>query len=198
MDFWGTFTLCCWVFIALSTFHNIRNMRPRPKSKNEVAELREEALRLVEDGTSSMFEKAIETAFVKEQMHVEYFRLYIRLNGKYPMIRLSNLIEKLRLARMEYRTSLTSKHLTYAHVDVFMQIRSLEVESMDSTSGTKYGKRHARSFTTTLLYALKHLDQADAVIAVIRDRGIYDLKQIRAFLKDAETVELGALSDGML
>jgi hypothetical protein len=100
---------------------------------------------------------------------------------------------------MEYRTSLKSKNLTDAQVGVYMQIRTLEVDSLSHTSGDKKTfKRHARRYTSILLYALKHVDQADAIIAIVEDRGILDLKQIKEFLKDAESFDLGALSEGML
>jgi hypothetical protein len=199
MSFWDIFTLCCWIFIVPTNIHNIRNMRPRPKNKHEVDQLRKEALRLAEEGNSSGFDKMIDATYIKEQKHVEYFRLYVRLGGKYPMRRLTSLVEKLRISRMEYRTSLKSKNLTDAQVGVYMQIRTLEVDSLSRTSGDKKTfKRHARRYTSILLYALKHVDQADAIIAIVEDRDILDLKQIKAFLKDTESFDLGALSEGML
>lgn len=194
----SAFLIACWTFTTITMTYNVFSFwRPIPRSFNEKSKLREQALRIIMDSDKDDFYKELDRAGLQHTKSVESLRLCVRFVEHYRVVDLNVLASGIHLARTRLQTTLTPLGLSPEQVACYAKFDSLmanfyvngDVESM---------KKVKKELTRTAIYAMGHMDKADAIYDIVEQRRVYHLKQVKALLKDIEDSPAGALSDGTL
>lgn len=198
MEFSDGVTIALWSFTLTMLAINIRNMRPRPRNRREMPELREEALRVLQASDKSDLEKSVDEQFIASAEQVEYLRLYVRYLPQYRSTFLNALVESLRLARMQFKTNLKSSELTDEQMKVYAEFAKLVTDLISEHDTEKEMQKRRNTILRTGFYAMNHMDQAEDILTIVKGRGVYDLKSVKALLKQIEENPAGPMSDGVL
>ena len=198
MEFSDGATIALWSFTLTMLAINIRNMRPRPRNRHEMTELREEALRVLHASDKSNFEKTIDEHSIENAVQVEYLRLYVKYLAQYRSTDLNSLVESLRLARMQFKTNLKSHQLTDEQMKVYAEFSRVVTDLISEHDTEKDMLKRRSTILRTAFYTMGHMDQAEDILSIVKGRGVYDLKSVKALLKQMKDSPAAPLSDGML
>ena len=191
------FNAICWfpAFILL-TYNVYALWRPLPRNRREVPELRKEALRISQESESkTSYLKELDRIIIDVQSKVEHLRLYVRFIDTYMAADLNALIARLRYYRVMLKSRLNSADLTESHLVVYSKFDAI-LKDMGLSTGQQTKDRKA--LTRTAFYTLAHMDQAEDILALVTDRGVYQLKHIKSLLRSLQKSPAAVLSDGML
>ena len=186
-----------WSFVVFITFHLIRNRNHRT-SKPELDSLRAEAVRLIGESDRPEYDKVPESSLLHHS-DGESLKLFIRMEGKFPAYNLSSMVNNLRLERMAYRSNLVSHKLTKEQVQVYTDLIETQKEVLSHViyDPKKY-RSERRKLIRTAAYAMEHMDNADEITALVKSRGVYQLKHVKALLGQMQESTALPLSEGML
>lgn len=194
----SAFVIACWTFTAITMTYNVFSYwRPIPRSFNEKSKLREQALRIIMDSDKDEFYKELDRAGLQHAKSVESLRLCVRFVEHYRVVDLNLLASSIRLARTRLWTTLTPLGLSPEQVACYAKLDSLTA-NLYVDDDIKSMKKVKKELTRTAIYAMGHMDKADAIYDIVEQRGVYQIKQVKALLKDIGDSPAGALSDGTL
>lgn len=198
MDFnMSMFTIICWSLTTVVMSHNIFVWwRPLPRSKQKMDALRTAALIKMERSDREYHYKTFDEDRIRNEKSYEYLVLYSRLVGEYRTTTLRALASKIRHQRHAMRTFLRPLTLTAQHVDVYNAFSDFN-DDAEVNSGPD-GNKNYKKLERTMMYALNHLDEAESILTVLRQRGVYELKQVKSLLQEIKEAPAPTLSDGML
>jgi hypothetical protein len=191
------FTIICWSFTTVVMSHNIFVWwRPLPRSKRKMDALRKVALAKMEDADRDYHYKTFDEDRIRNEKSYEYLVLYSRLVGEYRTTTLKALASRIRHQRHGMRTFLRPLALTAQHVDVYKAFNDFSDDA--AVNSGPDGDKNYKKLERTMMYALNHLDEAEAVLTVLRERGVYELKQVKSLVKETKESPAPTLSEGML
>lgn len=196
MEFGPVFYITFLSVMALFHAHNLRPFTLNPRTKPR---LREQALDALAASDRDTLPKFYETDRIKDEKRLEYLRLYARFIGTISAHDLREIIIFLRLARRKLHTKLTPQKLTEDQAAVYAEFAEAW-KDVPEPSDEKRGQADKRwySFMRVALHAMTNLDESDKILYVVRERGIYNLREVKDMVNALNLVPSSALSEGML
>jgi hypothetical protein len=194
----SAFLIACWTFTTITMTYNVFAFwRPLPRGFNEKAKLREQALRIITDSNKDEFTKELDRAGIQHSKSVESLRLCVRFVEHYRVVDLNLLASSIHLARTRLQTTLTPLGLSPEQVACYIKFDSF-MAGFFIDGDFESAKKRKKELSRTAVYAMGHMSEADAIYDIVERRGVYQLKQVKALLKDIDDSPAGALSDGTL
>lgn len=170
--------------------------KPKPVDRNEIPRLRKEALRILDECGRSDFNKGWEQTTIASERRVDNLRVYARFIGEYRVVEISSLISWMRINR----TKMKPEELTAEHMRFYSQFMEAERHHVLGHSGVQSAtawKKERTSVYKPMFYAFEHMDDSAMILSIVRDRGIFDIREIKSLLADMKSSG-GVLSDGAL
>lgn len=183
--------------------------KPKPVDRHEVPRLRAEIMEVIKEqhkNDSNDFGLMVDSASVKDE-GVEYLRLFAKFCKDYPLSDIRRSAVLLKKATMDqdgktrghgYTDYGTNVELSPWHIEMMQAFTETEnsYQPQPTTRDEKFEIWSKVSEITAYAYRLPH--DADKILSIVRDRGIYELETVQALLKDMETPGTGAISSGAL
>lgn len=145
------------------------------------------------------FEKRMNRIAIAHETVVERLRAYVRFEGEFSPTTIAAVYANVRWARTQYHTVLKPSSLTAGDLKLWNEFFNLKLQLQEAHSGNKRAtKKFEKDFSRTRWYTLKHREKSDAILALMRERGVYRLKDIKELMKNIEESPVAALSDGTL
>lgn len=200
MTVWNILDTINWVLWPILAFHFFRN-RKEWATATKLETLRKEALDIILNNDSSFTLKGIDLPLVGEAKDVEALRLFIRFEGQIAFYNLAAMVSTVKLRRMEYRTNLRARNITREQADVFFAINDMKsdiLERFEEEGSNKALKREHKKVELTALYAMANMGEADEIVSIVKDRGVYQLKHVKSLMGQMQESSVTPLNDGVL
>jgi hypothetical protein len=200
MDLQSVFRIVLWSIFAVLMAYNVRALwRPLPRRFNEKSKLRKEAMQLVEASDLTDFEKDVGFMEIEGQQSLERLRLYARFANEFSVSTIDSLAGNLRINFTRLLTNMTPSRITRDHLAVYERFVLIRREIRFTPDSVDDVVNHQRKdLSRTAVYTMTHMDRAEEIVAIMTERGIYDLKQIKALLGQMKKVQASTLSEGAL
>lgn len=196
------FKIAALVLFVAFTLVTLWNFRPIPLSRNEVPDLRSQAAKMLMGSDKSERDKENGLTSIDLADEVEHLRLYARFIHLYDPADLRGIVERLRRNRQRLRTTLRSKNLTLEHIEVYVEfieiLSGMDCDDIHDEYKCKVSRKKRKDLNKLMIYSLNHIDKADDVLSVVRDRRVIQLRQAQQLLKDRMESPAVALSEGVL
>jgi hypothetical protein len=198
MDGVSVFLIACWTFTTITMTYNAFSLWGLfPRSRKSKSKLREAALQNVKEADRTEFDKSIDQTIIEGAKSAEYLRVYVRFIKDYQALDLNVLISRIRFGRARLQTTLLPTRLTADQVAMWSKF-NLIMKDFWNEGNHKAVMKKRNDVGRIALYAMSHLDQAHDIYQLVERRRVYQLKQIKALLKEIDDSPSGALSDGTL
>jgi hypothetical protein len=194
-------TIVCWVIFAACIAYIVHFRLPRVARGKNLARLRQEALGVFDSIEMKDWEQRIFRPTLMSEKVEERLRAYVRFKGEFRPTDVAAAYANLRYARTRFMTAMNPSTMSEHHMRVFCEFHDrdgLRYELAPETDDKKVLRRFESQLTRTLWYAASHADQTEKVMTIVRERGVYRLKDIKDLLKNMDEAPAAALSDGML